>query len=139
MTGNKTSRIHDKTCPTCKKDFKGVHNQVYCSKKCGSYYRGPAYPGLSNNSAGAVSELRVCADLLIKGYEVFRAVSPSSSCDVLALKGGKTSRIEVRTSTVMKNGTIAFSKSSKDAGRSDHYAAVGENKIHYFPPLPEVA
>lgn len=96
------------------------------------------YPGLNNSSIGAVGELKVCADLLIKGYEVFRAMSPSSSCDILALKNGRILRIEVRTARKIKTGEIQFPGTLKDVGRSDHFAAVGRNEIHYFPPLETI-
>jgi hypothetical protein len=56
-----------------------------------------AYPGLSTGKVGAVGELRVATDLLIKGYDVGRAIRPACSCGLVALKNDKCVRIEVRT------------------------------------------
>jgi hypothetical protein len=54
--------------------------------------------GLNAGTVGAIGELIVSADLLQKGYEVFRALSPSSSCDLAILtKEKKLIRVEVKT------------------------------------------
>jgi hypothetical protein len=34
-------------------------------------------------------------ELMCRGYQVFRAISPSSTCDLLAMKDGKILRVEV--------------------------------------------
>lgn len=48
---------------------------------------------------GTISELVVAADLMRKGYEVFRALCGQSSCDLIAMKGGEFQRVEVKTGT----------------------------------------
>lgn len=48
----------------------------------------------------------VCADLLLKGYAVFRAVSPACSCDLIVLKDGKLCRVEVTTGHRRDNGKV---------------------------------
>lgn len=53
--------------------------------------------GLPTGTTGAISELVICCDLLRRGYEVFRSVSPSCSCDLAVLKDGKLLRIEVKS------------------------------------------
>ena len=53
--------------------------------------------GLSASTVGAISELAVCSDLLSKGYDVFRSVSPAAPCDLIAHKEGKLIRVEVKT------------------------------------------
>jgi hypothetical protein len=55
---------------------------------------------------GVLSELVVCVDLLQKGYEVFRGVSPSCSCDLAILKNGKLKRVEVTTGHYKKDRTL---------------------------------
>src|SRR5262249_23930273 len=40
----------------------------------------------------------VCADLLSKGFDVYRSVSPNSCCDVIACAAGRLLRIEVKSS-----------------------------------------
>ena len=44
-----------------------------------------------------MAELVIAADLMQKGYDVFRALSPHCFCDLLAVKAGRTIRVEVRT------------------------------------------
>jgi hypothetical protein len=94
-----------------------------------------AYPGLNTGQVGAIGELRTSADLLAKGYHVFRAVSPTCPCDLIALKGGKCLRLQVRTARKLKSGKLTYPTGQKDAGRQDYYAAVLPDRIEYFPPL----
>jgi PD-(D/E)XK endonuclease len=88
---------------------------------------------LCTGTVGAVNELRVCIDLLARGFEVFRSVSPASSCDLAVLKDGRLLRVEVRTAHVNADGVPQFSK--KDGDENDHYAAVVRGKIIYIPEL----
>lgn len=92
-----------------------------------------AYPGLATGTVGAIGELRVCVDLLAKGYEVFRAVSPSCSCDLLVLKSGVVTRIEVRTSYRTRSGKVYYPTHNV---RADIIAAVLGDELSYNPPLP---
>ena len=75
----------------------------YCNKVCASRKYTNKYRtlnprlGLAAGTVGALGELLVAADLLKRGYEVFRAMSPSCSCDLAVLKNGKLMRVEVRT------------------------------------------
>lgn len=86
--------------------------------------KGPAKPslatcaGLSIGTTGAIGELRVSVDLLIKGYEVFRAVSHSCSCDLIAIKQSRALRIEVRTTSYRKDGTPHFPGNPNDEGKA---------------------
>jgi len=88
---------------------------------------------MSNGTSGALSELRACADLLIKGFEVFRAVSPSCSCDLMIRNGNKYLTIEVRTAYTTHTGAVVYSKKRI---RADHVAAVFPSEVVYFPLLP---
>ncbi len=49
-----------------------------------------------NGQVGYVAELLVAADLLSKGFDVFRAVNPNAACDLVACRSGALSRIEVK-------------------------------------------
>jgi len=115
----------------------------FCSKECqrGSISRkyrelNPDPFDLPTSTVGAVAELRVAADLLNRGYEVFRALSPSTSCDLAVLKDGILHRVEVRTGHIKPNGELGYHVKLKDNGRQDIYAVVRPNEIHYIPPLP---
>jgi hypothetical protein len=82
----------------------GYKHKKYCTAKCRSlYYQNKIHGGsallkhLPPGTVGALGEILVSADLMKKGYEVYRAMSPSSSCDVLARKNEKFYSVEVRT------------------------------------------
>jgi len=80
-----------------------------------------------------MSELLACADLIRKGYEVFRSVSQAATCDILALKDGKTYRVEVKTAYRLKNGKIAHCRPI--LGRFDVLALVVDGTCFYDPPI----
>jgi len=111
-------------------------SKKYCSRYCAPSYirkmqnlRKPAE--FSNATRGAISEWVVAIDLLLKGYEVFHAMSPASSCDLLALKNGTVLRIEVRTGQKTKRG-ISY---SKRRFKADQWAVVVDNQVSYIPLL----
>jgi len=124
----------------CGVRFRGRKNKLYCSSKCGTlhgdYDNGfsfSKYPGLSTGTIGAIGELMVSADLLMKGYEVFRSVSATCSCDLAILKNGKFLRIEVRSGYKIKSGELRY----LGKVRADHVAIVFKNEIEYSPKLPD--
>lgn len=43
---------------------------------------------MDDTTKGALLELKVAIDLTKRGYEIFRPISPSASCDLLALEAG---------------------------------------------------
>jgi hypothetical protein len=94
--------------------------------------------GLASATVGALGELLVAADLLIRGYEVFRAISPSCSCDLAILKDGKLLRVEVRTGyrTTVDPDAIAIGK-KQGTHRADILAVVvhSPTRIRYEPEL----
>lgn len=92
------------------------------------------YKNLSTGTKGALNELIVIVDLLTKGYDVFRAISPAASCDLAILKEGKLLRVEV-TSGWIASGKLSRNKNKLSNGKSDILATVYEgDKIDYFPP-----
>lgn len=97
--------------------------------------------GLSPGTAGAVSELIVATDLMLRGYSVFRALSPSCQCDLLALgPDGRSLRVEVRTGYVSAGGKPLCSLKKCDKSKHDVLAVVVNlpNRAHrlvYEPSL----
>jgi hypothetical protein len=90
----------------------------------------PVSPG----SKGAINELTVTVDLMKKGFEVFQAASPNSSCDLIALKNGYPVRIEVKGRTLAKHRSkLSTSWKSKhyDARRFEVLAAVCGTDVQY--------
>lgn len=51
---------------------------------------------LAFHNGGVLAELLVCADLLNKGWEIFRPISATATCDLIAVKGSAAVRVEVK-------------------------------------------
>jgi hypothetical protein len=103
-------------CHVCGEQFEShVKTAKYCSREC-RLKKAREYTGrsvvdgvsLSTGTVGALSEMRVCADLLSKGYATFRALSPACFCDAVAIKGGKSYSLEIRTGYRSMTGKLAF-------------------------------
>lgn len=113
----------------------------FCSKTCSNANWKKKYrlqnppPKIPTGTRGAVSELVVSADLLGKGYAVFRALSPACGCDLIILPPNqKPLRVEVTTAAVSATGKLWYPP--KDGDKHDVLAVVLRDKIHYIPPLP---
>jgi hypothetical protein len=98
------------------------------------------HSALSASSIGAVSEMLVCVDLSREGFEVFRAVSPAATCDLLALKDGRTYRIEVKTARRNRRCRWQYDRKRLNPDRYDVLVLVEpDGLIHYRPSLLEAA
>jgi Holliday junction resolvase-like predicted endonuclease len=85
---------------------------------------------------GTVSELLVCSDLLIRGYYVFRNISPHGPCDLVALKSEKLIRVEVKGSYERKDGTFRPSGVAQQIGKDyDVLAYTYMGKVSYEPEI----
>jgi hypothetical protein len=137
-------------CEQCGNPFpKTQKTRRFCSRGCNSQsYKEKIMPlwglgsrlGIATGTTGAIGELLIAADLMRLRYEVFRALSQSTSCDLLAFRNGKMYRIEVRTAYRLPSQKLTYSKSDKDHGKSDHYGLVvwsdeSHYEIIYEPPL----
>lgn len=91
----------------------------------------PIEAALHRCAIGTVSELLVSADLIRQGYEVYRAVSQHSSCDIVALKAGKAIRVQVKTGNVDSRDCILISI-LKEKGRYDLLAVVVKGRGIYY-------
>lgn len=92
-----------------------------------------AHPGIAAPTVGTISELLAAADLLTRGYAVFRALSPACPSDLAILKDGRLITVEVRTAYWNRaNNKLIY---AKRADPSHLYALVVGNKVHYEPPL----
>lgn len=116
---------------------KHAWNKKFCSTDCYKLKVGAKSPfnGISTGTVGAIAELVVSADLMKRGYEVYRALSQSSSCDLLALKNGILTKIEVKTGyTNGATGSLSFPKGKM---RADIFAVVDHRNgtITYIPEI----
>lgn len=129
-------------CEACPKTFPHKIRKRYCSRACRSTARAAEYrerhskPRLDTATVGSLSELTAAIDLTRRGYAVYRAISPSAPCDLIATKGNAVLRVEVRTGTVNTSGSVSFPRPTRDSGRSDVYAVVVGDAVSYHPDLP---
>ena len=80
-----------------------------------------------SGTKGAAAELRVAADLMMRGYHVFRALSPACPCDLIAYRDGEPPiRIEVKSGP-----NIAFG-----SDKNDVVAVAGGPEIRWYGDLP---
>jgi hypothetical protein len=114
------------------------HHAKYCSRECRQQSELAKARALNpvrdlplpSGTVGALHELLVAADLLRRGYEVFRAVSQAASCDLAVLKEGHLLRVEVTTGYRHLGGGFAFPP-RKYPDRHDVLAIVVGQEIHY--------
>ena len=123
-----------KVCLQCNEPI-SHKSAIYCSPSC-RYEYGKAARGIrddiSRSSIGAIAELLVCADLLDRGLEVFRSVSPTAKCDLICYDGQICTRIEVRKG--MKSSPNASIKFHRKVWDDAHvYAVVMGEFIEYVP------
>jgi len=96
-------------------------------------------PGISTGKSGAIAEMLTAVDLCERGWDVFRAVSQASSCDLVVCKGWQTHRIEVRTGSQSVSQKTPNAASYRGEHRADTLALVLRNphQIVYVPELPD--
>lgn len=91
---------------------------------------------LSSNVSGALAEMMVCVDLLKRGFDVYRSVSPSGRCDLVAIcrNTGAVNRIEVKCGARNKSGRVVC-----QVGKHNSFdtlaVIVGDDEVVYEPPL----
>ena len=133
-------------CPKCKKKLPKLKGgdrygkqRKFCSRKCRRDFEKELYIShkreivIARGTVGAISELEVSCDLMKKGFDIFRAMSPSASCDLIILKNKLLLRIEATTGYRLKNNKLYYPK--KDNQKSDCIAVYDEsqNQVYYFP------
>lgn len=90
--------------------------------------------GIAPGTVGAIAELAVSIDLMKNGFEVYRALSPSSKCDILAIKNGKSYPIEIRSGYINTKNKIVYPKHRINAPYIIVYSHV-KNSVHYITEL----
>ena len=116
----------------------------YCSDTCreidarGNYHVANATLGISPGTVGAMGELLVSVDLMRRGYDVFRALSPNCACDLAVVAAEGLIRIEVRTGYRSRTGSLHYSHNKPGQEcRYDIMAVVlHDGTITYLPELP---
>lgn len=117
----------------------------FCSQACrraasqeayrNQYASPTATLGLSSAVVAATSEIAVARDLMLKGWDVYRAVAWTAKCDLVAIKGNITLRVEVRTASRLH---ASPKLSATREGAHDILAFVWGDSIEYDPPLQDL-
>lgn len=129
-------------CVTCNKPIVNLlmgRPRKFCNTRCEKRFRSierrelnpPS--NLPNATTGAISELKVSIDLLSKGYNVFRALSPSCPCDLAILMDGELLKVEVTTGRYTVGGKATYA--AHDETKFDILAVVLPDSIMYYPSL----
>ena len=135
-------------CAYCGREFVksfAKTNRRFCSTKCqSSAYVKVVYRNVRrdisvpNQTIGAIGEMMIACDLFKKGFETFRALSTSASCDLIALKNTEVFRIEVRTGYIYKSPNrakrIVFMKTGRIKPDCFGVYVEAENSVYYFYP-----
>lgn len=136
---------YDLICTVCESEFVAVQpHGRYCSTKCKKLREGEKWgrssdKTISPGTVGAIAEIAVSVDLMEKGYAVFRALSPSCFCDLIAIKDNKYIRVEVRTGYKGTTGKVSFPLIPRDIDRQDIFAVYIRSlkEVEYFNPSKE--
>lgn len=136
---------YSRICRNCQKGFISKRpNALVCSDECRLNWalgksRRFSLDRLSNGTVGAISEMVVAVDLMKKGYAVFRSLSPACFCDLMAVKGDSSLRVEVKTGYESETGRVHFPKSNRPFDILATYVRETERIVYYgqdYKPSP---
>lgn len=89
-------------------------SRVYCSDGCRDSVCRPKrahdLESLSKNARGSWGEIVVIADLIRKGYYVFKSVMSNCPCDVIAMKNNRLYRVEITLAKRVPDGVRFYAK-----------------------------
>jgi hypothetical protein len=90
---------------------------------------------------GAANELLAAADLLRRGFDVFRNVAPSG-CDLVIVRGHFVWRVEVAAATIRRDGQLGYAVSMRHRGDPAHFDVLAwvqpDGKILYESDIVEL-
>lgn len=138
-------RYEEQGCKECRRRFSPIRlHQVFCSAECRKEHYKESYfaqtfghmSKIDKSASGTVGELKASADLILRGWEVFRALNPHTSCDLLAIKNNKMIRVEVKTG--FERDGKAYTAPIKHKDRYDLLIQVTPKGIYYTPELEEL-
>src|SRR5262249_47266514 len=119
----------------------GYPKKKFCCSKCYKKHNlttqsDDVEQGLGSGTKGAIHELQASVDLMRKGWEVFRAVSPSASCDLIAVKGEQLLRIQVTKAHYNKATGKTYYPNHKGEPFDILALSFVTGEVSYIPPLP---
>ncbi len=133
--GGVVPSVHVRYCsPACRMRAHDAHRRAWETAQRDAWDPSPSMVwAIPASTVGAMHELLVAADLMRRGYEVFRSLSPAASCDLLIRRDdGLTARVEVRTVRRNREGRVGAGARPSEAHRFDVLARVEPSgAIHY--------
>lgn len=138
---------HTKACTLCNEEYITIRSAQKICPKCKTmasetkFHTGntsatrilPKSIELPTGTVGAIGELIASADLLSKGFEVFKAVSMHATSDLIIRKDNRYYSVEVKAGKLNDNKGLVFSRPKYN---KDLLAIVLPNKlIQYRPSL----
>lgn len=138
-------------CKQCKALLIGGRkDRKFCNAECAGEFqrlawrqKNPKSPlaALQNNTKAEANIMKVCIDLLQRGYEVYKAAFQGMPCDLVVIYRQETSfgsmvqyrRIEVTSGNRSTSGTLSHPK--REAAQYDVLAVVVGDEIFYKPEL----
>lgn len=126
-------------CERCGTEFMGRARKRFCTVKCQraivrEHYAAQNPHGTPRALVGAMHELTVAADLMRRGFFVFRAMGPHSPGDLFAVKGATRLLVEVTTGGRTRHGRLTYPKHEKTP--FDVLAVVEKNGTLTYLPEP---
>lgn len=117
--------LPEQFCLRCnqKLDVGGM-GRKFCSLKCRQAHTAETYRPINFLQArctadkGAMCELLAGAHLMRNGYQVFRSLSPSAECDLIAIRDNSLLRVEVKSGSFSFAGTLSY-PTPKDGSKYD--------------------
>lgn len=112
----------------------------FCSDECrGKFWRkqkGSGALGVSSQTVAEIHRLLAAADLMKRGYQVFRALSPDYDCAFVVSVAGQWRLVGVRVGYAGEGGAVPLNKPPE--GAFDLLAIVTSLGVFYQPPLEEL-
>ena len=145
----KSIKRTEQKCPNCGKRLrfhKVVSKYKCCSEKCQEEYRAKkkikddgVAGGVTTGNKGNIGELIACADLLRKGYYVYRSVCTNNPCDLVIFDGkNKMFLVEVKTVYINMAGEVKHPPAAKNIFHILAKVILAENRVVYESKIPEI-
>ena len=139
--------MYKRTCVQCGIGFDARRScDKFCRSSCAvirgrELYRSKRrFPDLAKSVIGSIHELEIAVDLLARGLDVYRSLTPCNGSDLVAVQGDQMWRVECTTGQKLAGGEGRNPKVSRDGTKRvgkpafDLLAVVYQDgQIEYFP------
>lgn len=91
---------------------------------------------LTSHFIGAAAEMAASADLMRRGFPVYRALSFVSAADLVVDIDGRLQRVQVRAARRRQNGALAYGQPAKPERHDILALVLPDGQVTYKPDLP---